>query len=306
MYSVVHTAVLSGIDACLVSVEADISNGMPMFEMVGLLASEVRESKERVRTALKNCQYELPIKRITVNLAPANIRKSGSGFDLPVAVAVLAAMEVFPTDILEDMFFAGEISLEGRIIGINGVLPMVICAKEAGLKTCIVAKENVKEASLVPGMQVIGLPHLQEVLAYLRGDAEASVDKEENKEEIKEETMEKAYDFAQIHGQRLLKRACEVAISGMHNMLMVGPPGAGKTMIAKCIPTILPPMSQEEQLEVSKIYSVCGALKGMDQLIQKRPFRSPHHTITEQGLIGGGSMVHPGDLFSAWRCPFFR
>lgn len=153
MYSVVHTAVLSGIDACLVSVEADISNGMPMFEMVGLLASEVRESKERVRTALKNCQYELPIKRITVNLAPANIRKSGSGFDLPVAVAVLAAMEVFPTDILEDMFFAGEISLEGRIIGINGVLPMVICAKEAGLKTCIVAKENVKEASLVPGMQ---------------------------------------------------------------------------------------------------------------------------------------------------------
>ena len=198
MYSVVHTAVLSGIDACLVSVEADISNGMPMFEMVGLLASEVRESKERVRTALKNCQYELPIKRITVNLAPANIRKSGSGFDLPVAVAVLAAMEVFPTDILEDMFFAGEISLEGRIIGINGVLPMVICAKEAGLKTCIVAKENVKEASLVPGMQVIGLPHLQEVLAYLRGDAEASVDKEENKEEIKEETMEKAYDFAKI------------------------------------------------------------------------------------------------------------
>lgn len=169
MYSVVQTAVLLGIDARMVSVEADISNGLPMFEMVGLLASEVRESKERVRTALKNCGYELPIKRITVNLAPANVRKSGSGFDLPVAVAVLAAMGVFSTDELPKIFFSGEISLEGRIIGVNGVLPMAICAREAGITTCVVAKENEKEAALVPGITVIGVSHLQEVVAFLQG-----------------------------------------------------------------------------------------------------------------------------------------
>ena len=305
MYSVVHTAVLSGIDACLVSVEADISNGMPMFEMVGLLASEVRESKERVRTALKNCQYELPIKRITVNLAPANIRKSGSGFDLPVAVAVLAAMEVFPTDILEDMFFAGEISLEGRIIGINGVLPMVICAKEAGLKTCIVAKENVKEASLVPGMQVIGLSHLQEVLACLRGDAEVSVDKEENKEEIKKETMEKAYDFAQIHGQRLLKRACEVAISGMHNMLMVGP--GRQDHDRQMHPDH--PAAHESGRTIRSIQDLqcVWCPKGDGSADTKTPFpQSPsydHGTGADRWRQYGAS---GGDLFSAWRCPFFR
>lgn len=293
MYSVVQTAVLSGVDARRVSVEADISNGMPMFEMVGLLASEVREAKERVRTALRNCCYELPVKRITVNLSPANVRKSGSGFDLPVAIAVLSAMEVIKRDSFAETFFVGEISLEGKIIGVNGVLPMVICGKESGMKECIVPAENQKEAALVPGIKVIPVSHLLEVITYL---TKGEIPQEERTQTEERMESQKCYDFAGINGQKLLRRACEVAISGMHNMLMVGPPGAGKTMIAKCIPGILPDMTPEEQLEVSKIYSVCGFLKDNGSLVKERPFRGPHHTITEQGLIGGGSVAHPGEI----------
>ena len=313
MYSIVHTAVLCGIEARKVAVEADISNGMPVFEMVGFLSSEVKEAKDRVRTALKNCGYELPVKRITVNLSPASIRKSGSGFDLAVAVAVLSAMEIVPKTALHQIMMVGEISLEGRITGISGVLPMVLCAKAEGIGICLVAKENAHEASLVPGMHVIGVRHLQEVIGFLqtgnfnasRPDAAESGrrcvtsdqrDLEEAGVSIQEKDTQKQYDFSQINGQQLLKRACEVAISGMHNLLMVGPPGAGKTMIARCIPSILPEMSVEEQLELSKIYSVCGLFQERDGLMDQRPFRSPHHTITEQGLIGGGAIVHPGEI----------
>lgn len=303
MYSVSHTAVLLGIDAQAVDVEADISSGMPMFEMVGLLASEVRESKERVRTALRNCGFELPVKRITVNLSPANVRKSGTGFDLPVAVSILAAMDVFSKEKMERTFFAGEISLEGRIIGVRGILPLVICAKESGADICIVSMENAKEAALVPGIHVIGVSHLTEVIRGLKeGDWPEDVEEPFDGGAIESRYP---YDFSQINGQHLVRRACEVAISGMHNFLMVGSPGAGKTMIAKCIPTILPSMLMEEQLEVSKIYSVSGSLQEMGHLMRTRPFRSPHHTVTEQGLIGGGSIAHPGEISLAHRGVLF-
>ena len=294
MYSYVHTAMVCGIDSMMISVEADISNGMPMFSMVGFLSSEVKESKDRVRTALKNTGYELPVKRITINFSPANIRKSGAGFDLPVAVAVLSAMEQVNRDALEECILVGEVSLEGKISGVMGVLSMVICAKESGMKRCIVPRENEREARLIPDMDIVGVSSLQEVIWYLNTGEKIPT---QNTEGEKERTSKaEAYDFSQINGQKLLRRACEVAISGMHNLLMVGPPGAGKTMVAKCIPSILPPMTLEEQIELSKIYSVCGLFRERESLMDKRPYRNPHHTISEQGLTGGGKEPKPGEI----------
>lgn len=296
MYSVVHTAMLYGIDSLLIAVEVDISNGMPMFSMVGFLASEVRESRDRVRTAMKNCGYELPVKKITVNLSPANIKKSGSGYDLPIAIAVLSAMEAVRKESSDEVMLVGELSLEGKISGVRGVLSMVICAKEAGKRCCIVPKENEAEARLIPDIRIYGVTHLQEVIRFLNtGEICESAAYFDNVESDKQE-RETPHDFAEINGQQILRRACEVAISGMHNFLMVGPPGAGKTMVAKCIPSILPPMSIEEQIELSKIYSVCGLFRERESLMEQRPFRSPHHTISEQGLAGGGRDPKPGEI----------
>ena len=295
MYSVVNTATIFGIDSSLISVEADISDGMPMFEMVGYLSSEVKEAKERVRAALKNEGFSLPVKRITVNLSPANIRKTGSGFDLPVAVAVLSAIGIIPGENLKNVCIFGEIALNGRIQPINGVLPMVLEAREQGLTACIVPAANLREARLVPDITCIGVSQLSEVVALLQTD-EFYDSKPQELEEIKEPDELGVYDFSMINGQPGLRRACEVAISGMHNMLMVGPPGAGKSMIAKCIPSILPPMTPQEQIELSKIYSVCGKFDEKNGLITRRPFRSPHHTVSEQGLTGGGSNPKPGEI----------
>lgn len=294
MYSYVYTATTCGIDSMMISVEADISNGMPMFSMVGFLSSEVKESKDRVRTALKNAGVELPVKRITINFSPANIRKSGSGFDLPVAVAVLSAMDRVRKDFLEKSMLVGELSLEGRVSGVTGVLSMVICAKEAGMKCCIVPRDNEAEARLIPGIDIVGVSSLQEVIWYLN-TGERIVAREKG-DDVKKEQKTMMYDFSEINGQRLLRRACEVAICGMHNLLMVGPPGAGKTMVAKCIPSILPPMTLEEQIELSKIYSVCGLFRERECLMEQRPFRNPHHTISEQGLTGGGREPKPGEI----------
>lgn len=291
-----NTATVLGIDSKLISVEADISEGMPLFEMVGYLSSEVKEAKERVRAALKNEGYSLPVKRITINLSPANIRKTGSGFDLPIAVAILSAIGIIPAENLTDVCLFGEIALDGKIQPINGILPMVLEAKEKGVKTVIVPKENLQEARLVNGIISVGVNKLSQVI-------EIASEGEYKQEPIEQESsvdctlnFENDYDFSMINGQPGLRRACEVAVSGMHNLLMVGPPGAGKSMVAKCIPSILPPMTDKEQLELSKIYSVCGKFDERNGLIKDRPFRSPHHTVSEYGLTGGGSNPKPGEI----------
>ena len=303
MYSIVNTATIFGIDSKLISVEADISEGMPIFEMVGYLSSEVKEAKERVRAALKNAGYALPIKRITVNLSPASIRKTGAGFDMPIAVAILSAIGIIECDKLTDICLCGEIGLDGSIQPINGVLSMAMEAMKNNLKIIIVPEENILEARLVKGITSIGVKNITEVIDILNtGNFKEEIIEVEEGDSV---TFSDEYDFSMINGQQALRRACEVAISGMHNMLMVGPPGAGKSMIAKCIPSILPPMDSEEQLEISKIYSVCGMFNERDGLITSRPYRNPHHTVSPQGLVGGGQNPKPGEISLAHRGVLF-
>lgn len=291
MYGKVYSSILHGIDGTLISVETDISSGMPSFEMVGFLSSEVKEAKERVRSALLNSGYELPVQRITVNLSPANIRKSGSCYDLPIALSILIAND--DVKATKDSMIIGELGLNGHVHGINGVLPMVLAAKENGLKKIILPTENEIEARLVPDIEVIPVDSLLEAIDYLKT---GKIKPESSHYAESKYIKDAAPDFSDIKGQKMLKRACEVAISGMHNILMIGPPGAGKTLIAKCIPSILPPMTKEEQLEISKIYSVSGMFSEREKLIDRRPFRNPHHTITEAGLAGGGTIVRPGEI----------
>ncbi len=306
MYSIVSTAIIHGISSLPVQVEADVSNGPPMFEMVGFLASEVKEARERVRTALRNCGYCLPAKRITVNLSPANIRKTGSAFDLPVAVAVLGALGVLRAEQLNKLLIVGEVGLNGRIHPIEGVLPIVAEARHQGFERCMVPEQNSTEARIIKDVQVVAVRHLMDVVAYLNqgetpkesggiasgGDASVGGPKEGR------------LDFSQVNGMRMVRRASEIAAAGMHNFLMIGPPGAGKTMVARRIPTILPPMDGQEQLEVTKIYSVSGMLQD-GRLVEERPFRSPHHTITPQGLAGGGNVPKPGEISFAHKGVLF-
>ena len=267
MYSLVTTSIIQGIKSIPVYVEADVSDGMPLFEMVGSLSPEVKESKERVRTALKNTGYILPPKRITINFIPANIRKTGSGFDLPVVAAVLCAIGIVPEEALKDTMVVGEISLSGDVKPVNGILPMVAEAKERGVTRCIVPAENQTEALLVKEIEIFAVQSIAEMIHILNGGT--YIEKEIGKVVAKTAQM---LDFSDIQGQYFVKRACEVAVSGMHNLLMIGPPGAGKTMTAMRIPTILPPLDEKEQMELSKIYSVSGQFQLREQLMEKRPF----------------------------------
>ena len=297
MYSMIHTAALEGIHTIPVLVEVDVSAGLPMFEMVGYLSSEVREAKERVRTALHNCGISLPAKRITMNLAPANIKKIGTAFDLPIAVALMCSLGIVETERCKDIVFVGELSLNGRILPVNGILPIVSDGVKDKKYRFVVPKQNQHEANLVKEALIYTFDDLSELIRFLNNEENADNWKvpKPTSEELNDNKIYHV-DFSDVNGQQLLKRASEVAAAGMHNMLMIGPPGAGKTMISERIPTILPPLLEEEKLELSKIYSICGLLDNKNALIRDRPFRNPHHTISKAGLVGGGFHPNPGEI----------
>lgn len=301
MFANVMTAAIHGMDVCPVQVEADVSDGLPSFTMVGFPSAQVREAQDRVRTALRNNGISLPPKRVTVNLAPADIKKEGAGFDLPVAASVLAASGIISPGLLEGVMLAGEVSLNGEIHGISGILPMVICAREMGLRYCMVPYGNLREGALVSGFKVIGVRTLKEMIAYLK-DPEAFC---EDTECTMESDVREHADFSDIRGQEGARRAVEIAVSGFHNILLIGPPGSGKTMIARRIPGIMPELTFEEGLELTKVYSIAGLLPEGNPLIRERPFRSPHHTCSPQALTGGGRNPRPGEITLAHRGVLF-
>lgn len=290
MFRRVLSAAIVGLEVYPVSVEVDVSDGLPCFVMVGYVSSQVREAQDRVRTALKNTGISMPPKRITVNLAPADIKKDGAGFDLPIAAAILSAAGKIPENSLENIFFIGELGLNGEVRPVPGILPMVLKASEEKYRLCIVPKANLAEARVVNEVDSIGIQNIQELLDYLcygicPEEKELCTARVKNKYDV---------DFADILGQEAAKRAALVAVSGFHNMLMVGPPGSGKTMLAQRVPTILPQITRKESLEISKIYSVAGLLTKEQPLMGIRPFCAPHHTATPQALAGGGRIPKPG------------
>ncbi len=304
MLAKVSSCALVGLDGVLVEVEVDTSRGMPSLIIVGLPDAAVKESSERVRAAIKNSGLVFPGKRITINLAPADIRKAGPVYDLPIAVGVLIASEQVWPQAVEDALFIGELSLDGSVRHVNGILPVAAMARESGLRRIFVPAVDAPEAALVNGLEVIPVENLAQLAVHLQG-LRSIPPYEPDTDASRWPPPTYAADFAEIKGQEHVKRALEVAAAGGHNVLMVGPPGAGKTLLARSMPSILPAMTWDESLEVTKVYSIAGLLPADTPMIRHRPFRAPHHTISHAGLVGGGHWPRPGEISLAHRGVLF-
>ena len=305
MLAKTKTCAVVGMDGHVVEVEVDISPGLPAFHIVGLPDLAVQESRERVRAAIRNSGAEFPMRRITVSLAPADLKKSGPSYDLPIAVGILISSGQLP-DEMRGSLLLGELALDGALRSTRGILPMVAIGRSEGYSNVFVPHMNAQEAALVDGITVIPAPGLEEVISHVR--AETTIPEYQESPELTSTDScddPRAPDLAEVRGQEHAKRAVEVAAAGGHNLLMSGPPGSGKTLLARCLPSILPPMTDEESLEVTKIYSITGLLPEGSPLITRRPYRSPHYTISNAGLVGGGQIPRPGEITLSHRGVLF-